>query len=71
MIFEPMALRNQLDISVQVSKPFSEYPNVVYAPHTYTDSFTIDKNISYNVSLESAVREGFKMHAGTRGYRRV
>lgn len=40
IVCEPMAVRNQLDRSAQVSAPCTEYPNVVYAPHECTRSFT-------------------------------
>eukprot|EP00756_Hemistasia_phaeocysticola_P060201 Hpha_TRINITY_DN3825_c0_g1::TRINITY_DN3825_c0_g1_i1::g.44550::m.44550/K05991/E3.2.1.123; endoglycosylceramidase len=63
MVFEPMALRNQLDVSVQISKPFSEYPNIVYAPHAYSHSFTIWKKEPYWVSMDTATREAAAMHA--------
>ena len=60
-----MAIRNQLDISIQLSKPFTEYANVVYAPHTYTYSFTVDQVVlgGYEQSLTSAWYEATKMHA--------
>lgn len=46
-LFEPMALRNQLDFSPQqITEPWTSYPNIVYAPHTYTGSFTLDKYCS-------------------------
>jgi len=38
--FEPSALRNELDVDLQFSKPFTEYPNIAYAPHDYSYSFT-------------------------------
>ncbi len=43
--FEPWAIRNLLDVSPQVSAPFSTYPNLVYAPHTYTHEFTVDRTL--------------------------
>ena len=43
--FEPWALRNLLDVSVQASVPFSTYPNLVYAPHTYTHVFTAERQL--------------------------
>jgi endoglycosylceramidase len=43
--FEPWALRNLLDASPQTSVPFSTYPNLVYAPHTYTREFTVDRTL--------------------------
>jgi endoglycosylceramidase len=43
--FEPWAVRNLVDASAQVSAPFSTYPNLVYAPHTYTHQFTVDQTV--------------------------
>ena len=40
--FEPMAVRNVEDAPDQLPLPFSPYPNLVYAPHTYTHVFTAD-----------------------------
>ena len=40
--FEPMAARNLEDAPDQVPAPFTSYPNLVYAPHTYTHVFTVD-----------------------------
>jgi len=65
ILFEPMAVRNQLDFSVQRSKVFTEYASVVYAPHTYTESFTIfDPLFGYQQSLDTAWWEATKMKAG-------
>ena len=47
---EPMAYRNLVDFSPQVSKPFSRYKNLVWAPHIYTHAFTLDQFIGYPVS---------------------
>ncbi len=44
VFFEPIALRNLIDFSPQDSKPFSTYPNLVFAPHTYSHVFTIDSS---------------------------
>eukprot|EP00966_Prymnesium_polylepis_P020964 482491-Prymnesium_polylepis.2 len=63
VVFEPCAVRNQLDVSAQLSRPFSEYPNLVYAPHTYTDSFTLWKSEPYWVALATATREANAMRA--------
>jgi hypothetical protein len=65
MFFEPMAIRNQLDVSLQLSKPFTEYTNIVYTPHTYTHSFTIDQAVvgGYEQSLSTAWYEATKMRA--------
>ncbi len=45
IFFEPIAYRNLVDFSVQVSTPFSSYPNLVYAPHVYTYAFTIEQDL--------------------------
>jgi len=47
---EPCAIRNQLDFSLQFSKPVSSYPGTVYAPHVYTHVFTIDATLHLNIS---------------------
>jgi endoglycosylceramidase len=41
--FEPTATRNLVDASLQASLPFSDYPNLVFAPHVYTHVFTVDR----------------------------
>ena len=61
MVCEPTAVRNQLDVSVQISKPFTTYTNIVYAPHTYTDSFTLWKKEPFSIALDTAVREATAM----------
>ncbi len=43
IFFEPMAIRNQFDVSFQNSAPFTSYPNLVFTPHVYTHIFTIDQ----------------------------
>jgi endoglycosylceramidase len=64
ILFEPMALRNQLDVSLQVSKPFTEYRNIVFAPHCYTHFFTAQNwPPSYKLSLDSAWFEANLMRA--------
>ena len=60
---EPLALRNQLDRSIQNVWNFTSYPNIVYAPHTYTNSFTLSKNVPYPQSLDTAWKEAYKMKA--------
>jgi len=47
ILFEPMAYRNLLDFSAQVSTPFSSYSNLVFAPHAYTHTFTVDTFVGY------------------------
>jgi len=64
MVFEPMAVRNQLDVSMQLSGPFSSYPNIVYAPHTYTRSFTVFKQEPFWAALATALVEAHRMRAG-------
>lgn len=53
MFFEPTAVRNQLDFSLQTSKAFSTYENLVFAPHCYTHVFTLDRvfNLPENTTL--------------------
>ena len=45
IFFEPLAYRNLVDFSLQVSTPFTSYPNVVFAPHVYTYAFTIEQDL--------------------------
>ncbi len=45
IFFEPLAYRNLLDFSLQVSKPFTAYPNIVFAPHVYTYAFTFEQDL--------------------------
>jgi endoglycosylceramidase len=45
IFFEPIAYRNLVDFSVQVSAPFSSYPNLVFAPHVYTYAFTVEQDL--------------------------
>ena len=45
IFFEPLAYRNLLDFSIQVSKPFTTYPNIVFAPHVYTYAFTFEQDL--------------------------
>lgn len=47
---EPMAYRNLVDFSPQVSKPITHYPNLVWAPHIYTHAFTLDQFIGYTIA---------------------
>src|SRR5207248_3960713 len=42
---EPWALGNLFDAAPQLSAPFSTYGNLVYAPHTYTHVFTVDRTV--------------------------
>jgi endoglycosylceramidase len=72
--FEPMAIRNLEDAPDQLALPFTTYPNIVYAPHTYTHVFTVDAEagipanespypLSYNQAFEVANLEADDMHA--------
>jgi endoglycosylceramidase len=45
IVYEPLAYRNLLDFSLQVSAPFSQYPNLVFAPHVYTYAFTFEQQL--------------------------
>ena len=45
IFFEPIAYRNLVDFSLQVSAPFTSYPNIVFAPHVYTYAFTIEQDL--------------------------
>ncbi len=46
---EPLAYRNLIDFSPQVSKPITQYPNLVWVPHIYTHAFTLDQFLGYPV----------------------
>jgi endoglycosylceramidase len=74
MVYEPLAYRNLVDFSPQVSVAFSSYPNLVYAPHVYTHTFTVDQFIgypadsspyppSYTFGYQTAEAEAQAMHA--------
>lgn len=52
--FEPNAFRNLVDISVQPNRPFTTYPEIVYAPHVYTHIFTLDR-VLFRIPPERAV----------------
>lgn len=43
LFFEPNAFRNIIDVSIQPNRPFTTYPEIVYAPHVYTHVFTLDR----------------------------
>ena len=45
IFYEPLAYRNLVDFSLQVSAPFSSYPNLVFAPHVYTYAFTVEQDL--------------------------
>jgi hypothetical protein len=45
IFYEPLAYRNLVDFSLQVSAPFSSYANLVFAPHVYTYAFTIEQDL--------------------------
>jgi len=67
--FEPSALRNELDVDLQFSKPFTEYSNIAYAPHDYSYSFTKtlpgghEDIYGYNEALDTAWHAATKMKA--------
>ena len=72
--FEPMVIRNLEDAPDQLPLPFTSYPNLVYAPHTYTHVFTIDAlaglpaasspyPLSYDQAYDVASFEARMMHA--------
>ena len=63
MFVEPCAIRNQLDRSIQNVWNFTSYNNIVYAPHSYTNSFTLSKNVPYEQALDTAWKEAYKMRA--------
>ncbi|MCC7078846.1 MAG: cellulase family glycosylhydrolase [Acidimicrobiia bacterium] len=50
--FEPNAFRNVVDFAPGTHRPFSEYPNLLYAPHVYSYIFTIPSVLG--ASLEDA-----------------
>ena len=45
IFYEPLAYRNLVDFSLQVSAPFSSYPDLVFAPHVYTYAFTVEQDL--------------------------
>ncbi len=71
---EPIAYRNLIDFSPQISKPITQYPNLVWAPHVYTHAFTLDQFLgypagtspfppSYTFGYQTAESEAQIMHA--------
>ena len=75
IFFEPMAYRNLLDFSLQSSAPFSDYPNIVFAPHIYTYAFTFEQRLlslpaqeggfppDFTFGYQTAEAEAQAMHA--------
>ena len=74
IFIEPMAYRNLVDFSPQVSRPITQYPNLVWAPHIYTHAFTLDQFMgypikgspfpaSYTFGYQTAEAEAQAMHA--------
>lgn len=72
--FEPNAFRNTVDFSVQPNRPFTTYPEIVYAPHVYTHIFTLDRALlqipperatwpTYSFALRTADAEARAMGA--------
>lgn len=68
---EPSVVRNLVDLSPQVSLPFTSYANVVFAPHVYTHVFTLDAEtglplpvpVSYDQAYQTASAEAAAMNA--------
>ena len=57
IFFEPSAVRNLIDFSPQVSAPLTNFTQLVYTPHVYTDVFTLNLqnlNISWPPSFDFA-----------------
>jgi hypothetical protein len=75
IFFEPLAYRNLVDFSLQVSAPFSAYSNLVFAPHVYTYAFTIEQQLlglpaepggfppDFTFGYQTAEAEAAAMHA--------
>jgi endoglycosylceramidase len=75
IFFEPLAYRNLVDFSMQVSAPFSSYKNLVFAPHVYTYAFTIEQELlgappggggyppNFTFGYQTAESEAQAMHA--------
>jgi endoglycosylceramidase len=73
--FEPVAIRNLVDVAPQISVPFSSYPNLVYAPHAYTHVLSFESYVpggvghlvpyplSYDQALQTATLEARLMGA--------
>jgi hypothetical protein len=73
IFFEPLAYRNLVDFSLQVSAPFSSYSNLVFAPHVYTYAFTVEQELlglppggyppDFTFGYQTAEEEAQAMHA--------
>jgi endoglycosylceramidase len=75
IFFEPLAYRNLLDFSPQVSKPFTTYPEIVFSPHIYTYAFTFAQELlglpakpggyppDFTFGYQTAQAEAQAMHA--------
>ncbi len=75
IFFEPLAYRNLVDFSPQVSEPFTSYPNIVFAPHVYTYAFTVEQDLlgmparpggyppNFTFGYQTAEAEAQAMHA--------
>ena len=75
IFFEPLAYRNLVDFSLQVSEPFTSYPNIVFAPHVYTYAFTVEQDLlgmparpggyppNFTFGYQTAEAEAQAMHA--------
>ena len=53
VFFEPDAIRNLFDVSIQPNQRFSDYPNLVFAPHVYTHLFTVDSTLAHTPADQS------------------
>jgi endoglycosylceramidase len=75
IFYEPIAYRNLVDFSLQVSAPFSSYRNLVFAPHVYTYAFTVEQDLlglpakpggyppNFTFGYQTAEAEAQAMHA--------
>ena len=75
IFYEPIAYRNLVDFSLQVSAPFSSYRNLVFAPHVYTYAFTVEQDLlglpakpggfppNFTFGYQTAKAEAQAMHA--------
>jgi hypothetical protein len=73
-LFEPCVTRNSMDFSMQhFTKPWTEYENLIFAPHQYTGVFTAGRGYNksdpsccqppFNKSLDTAWAEAKPMNA--------
>jgi hypothetical protein len=73
-LFEPCVTRNSMDYSMQhFTEPWTEYGNLIFAPHQYTGVFTAGRGYNksdpsccqppFNKSLDTAWQEAKPMNA--------